>query len=161
MLLRLFMASTLIAGCAAQRAETPLPPKIEAVGILAEAREAAPDRTYILEDGRRFDISTEITRVLFQGGIGDPFVLGSDPTGPFVAVFSNQDGLPPDCWIIPAGGAHGIERGIFIELDGVLWRKAPTFRPGQPVPRQGEEYPFGTAFCFNASAQVSATVPRP
>lgn len=97
--------------------------------------------------------------MLFESGLGDPFVFGTDATGQFVGVFANQEGLPADCFIIPAGGYHGIERGSFIELEGVLWRKAPTFRSSQPAPAPGDIYPPYARFCFDERAQITSIVP--
>ncbi len=135
----------------------PAPPTIQAVGILADERIDDPDRTYILVDGRTFHIKTDATRVLFEGGLGHPFVLGSDASGPFVAVFAHQEGLPDDCHIVPAGG-DGIERGAFVEIKGVLWKKAADFHSDVAPPAAGEEWP-ATRFCFNEQAEVASAVP--
>lgn len=135
------------------------PPIFEAVGILADERIADPDRTYALADGRRFQVSMLHTRELFNGGgQGRTFVLGSDATGPFVGIFGRQDGLPEDC-NIPGIGASGIERDAFIEIKGVLWRKAPTFDQASVPGSAGTAYPPSTRFCFDERARVSSTVP--
>lgn len=134
----------------------PAPPTIEALGILASEEDADPIRTYGLADGRTFEVSIEQTRVLFNGGgLGQPFVLGSDAAGSFVAIFSHQDGLPNDCHI-PGIGVIGVERGAFIEVNGVLWRKAPSFEAAMALPAIGEEYPSAARFCFNDQAQVAS-----
>lgn len=82
--------------------------------------------------------------MLFESGLGDPFVFGTDATGQFVGVFANQEGLPADCFIIPAGGYHGIERGSFIELE---------------APAPGDIYPPYARFCFDERAQITSIVP--
>jgi hypothetical protein len=153
------LAVALISGCSAQPPSPPAPspPTIQTLGILAEERLADPNRTYVLADGRTIDISLEQTRVLFDGGFGQPFVAGTDETGPFVAVFAHQDGLPDDCHVVPAG-ADGIERGGFIEIKGVLWRKALTFHSPE-TPNPGDHYQSGTRFCFDEQVQVASTVP--
>ena len=136
------------------------PPTFEAIGILADERISDPERTYILADGRRFDVSMLHTRMLFDdgGGIGQPFILGSDETGSFVGIFGRQDGLPDGCNI--AGiGARGIDRGVFIEIKGVLWVKAPSFDPASAPPSSGTPYPSSTRFCFDDHARVTSTVP--
>jgi hypothetical protein len=133
-------------------------PTIEAIGILADAHIAGLARTFILSDGRTFEVSIETARVLFEGGLGQPFVMGSDASGSFVAVFAHQDGLPDDCHI-PGIGAHAIERGAFVEVEGVMWRKATTFRTSSPLPALGRAFDTSIRFCFNDRAEVAYTVP--
>lgn len=158
-LLSLVVAAALIGGCSTQPpSPPPLPPVIQTVGILAEERIADPDRTYVLADGRTIQVSIEVTRVLFEGGLGQPFVAGTDASGPFVAVFAHQDGLPDDCHI-PGIGAFGIERGSFIEIKGVLWHKAAAFRSARSLPAFGEQFDASTRFCFDDQAEVMNTVP--
>lgn len=159
-----WLLATLVVGCAAFTREEPVgpapaPPTIEAVGMTAAMMEAAPIHTYVLEDGRTFEISTDETRVVFEGGPGQPFVLGHDATGPFVAVFSSQEGRPAECHIIPAGGGQGIDRGMFIEAEGILWRKTADFRLEVQAPGLGQRYVGVGAFCFNDVAEVFAAVP--
>lgn len=151
-------AVLLIGACAEPPAPPPEAPAFLAVGILADTRVADPQRTYILEDGRNFEISIDVTRVVFEGGPGHPFVLGQDATGPFVAVFAHQEGRPDDCHIIPAGGGRGIERGMFIEAEGILWRKTADFRSDVEIPPPGQDYAGLGAFCFDERAQVYAAV---
>lgn len=122
---------------------------------MAGERVADPIRTYILADGRSFSVSMNDTRVLFEGGLGSPFVLGTDARGSFVAVFSRQDGLPRDCHIVPAGGYDGIDRGPFVEVEGVLWRKAPNFTSQPAVPLSPGAAP-STQYCFNERAEVTS-----
>ena len=134
------------------------PPTFEAIGILADERIADPNRTFILADGRRFDVSLLQTRLLFDtGGIGSPFVKGWDETGPFVGIFGRQDGLPDGC-NIPEIGATWVDRGPFIDINGVLWRKAPSFDPASAL-APGTSYDTSTRFCFNDRATVTAIVP--
>jgi hypothetical protein len=157
----------LLAGCGAvEPPPSPLPstslspPTFEAIGILADERISDPDRTYVLADGRSFDVSMVQTRMLFDdgGGVGQPFIKGRDETGPFVGIFGLQDGLPDGCYI-PGIGARGIDRGIYIEIKGVLWRKAPSFDPASAPGSNGTPYPSSTRFCFDDQARVTATVP--
>jgi hypothetical protein len=153
-----------LAACSAVEPSPPppplSPPTFEAIGILADERISDPDRTYILADGRRFDVSMLETRMLFDagGGIGAPFILGSDETGSFVGIFGRQDGLPDGCNIAGIGG-RGIDRGVFIEIKGVLWVKAPSFDPASAPPSSGTPYPSSTRFCFDDHARVTSTVP--
>ncbi len=68
-------------------------------------------------------------------------LIGFDARGPFVAAFPIQAGLPPDCY---RENAEGIERGAYIETEGVLWSKAPSFT--SPIhPDVGSAYPGGDA----------------
>ncbi len=160
------LGSLLLAGCAAvEPTPSPLPstalspPTFEAIGILADERISDPDRTYVLADGRSFDVSMLHTRLLFDdgGAIGQPFIKGWDETGPFVGIFGRQDGLPDGC-NIPEIGAIGVDRGSFIDINGVLWRKAPSFDPASAL-APGTSYDTSTRFCFDDHARVTATVP--
>jgi len=159
---RRFMATAMVgaaiaAGCAGTT--PPNPPIIETVGILeAELIFAEPKRRYQLADGRTFEISTDQTRVLFEGGLGHPFVMGRDAAGPFVASFAGQVGLPETCHIIPVAGP-GIERGAYIEVQGVLWSKAPGFATTVPTPGLGAEWPGAARFCFDELARITTVVP--
>ena len=151
--------AALVSACATPAISLPpAPPTIQLVGILADARIADPVRIYILEDGRKIEISTADTRVAFEGGLGHPFVQGIDARGPFVAVFSGQEGRPQDCHIIPANGGRGIERGPFIELEGILWRKGEDFASDVSIPTSGQRYVGIGAFCFDEHAQVTSAV---
>lgn len=153
------LAASLLGGCTSDPASSPpSPPTIQAIGILADEHIADPNRTYILADGRTFEVSIEATRVLFEGGPGQPFVLGTDASGPFVGVFMHQDGLLEDCHL--AGiGPDAIERGTFIEIEGVLWRKAAAFHSSAASPALGSRYDGSIRFCFNDAAEVTSTVP--
>lgn len=156
------LAVLALAACAsAPGIAPPAPPVIETTGVTAEIRVAQPDWTFVLEDGRTFMVNEADTRILFAGGLGDPFVLGRDATGRFVAVFSNQDGLPDDCHIIPPDADNvGIERGAHIEIRGVLWQKANGFVAADGLPALGTAYESGTRFCFDSKARVFATIPN-
>jgi len=152
------LAVSLLGGCTSDPAPSPPgAPTIQAIGILVEEHIADPNRTYILADGRTFEVSIETTRVLFEGGLGQPFVLGTDASGPFVGVFSHQDGLPEDCHLAGTG-PDAIERGAFIEIKGVLWRKAPSFVPSTDLPAVGTRYDGSNRFCFNDQSEVAYIV---
>ena len=152
------LAASLVGGCTSDPVPSPpAPPTIQAIGILAEEHIADPNRTYILADGRTFEVSIETTRVLFEGGAGQPLVLGTDASGPFVGVFSHQDGLPEDCHLAGTG-PDAIERGAFIEIGDVLWRKASRFDPSSDLPAVGARYDGSNRFCFNDQAEVAYIV---
>jgi hypothetical protein len=152
------LGAALLASCIGSVSPAPAPPTIEALGVLAEEQIADPARRYVLADGRTVEISTETTRVLFEGSLGQPFVSGTDASGRFVGVFTRQDGLPVDCHL--AGiGTLGIERGAFVEVHGVLWRKAAGFHSTLSFPGLGRPYDGSTRFCFNDRAEVAYTIP--
>lgn len=65
--------------------------------------------------------------MVVEGGPGTRSSRESIAHGPFVAVFSSQERRPDDCHIIPTNGGNGIERGGFIKLEGILWRKDAAF----------------------------------
>lgn len=144
-----------LAGCGSS-AVAPAPPTIAAIGILASQAIAGSTETYTLTDGRAFEISQPATRLLFMGGTGRLFVMGRDTQGPFVGVFLTQAGLPSDCFL--AGLApKAIEFGAYVDIGGVMWRKAAGFHSSQH-PASGQTYDASTRFCFNASAEVTYAV---
>ena len=156
------IAAMVVGGCSwappTSAPSAPSPPTIQAIGILADLHISDPNRTYILDDGRTFEVSITTTRLLFAGGPGQPFVLGTDGAGPFLAVFAHQDGLPEDCHI-PGPGAYAIERGAFVEIGGVLWGKASTFHSSASPPALGASFDTSLRFCFNERAEVAYIVP--
>jgi hypothetical protein len=158
------LVASLLVGCGSVELPSvppppPAPPTIQVVGVLADEQIADPKRTYTLADGRTVDVDTRVTRIAFEGGLGHPFVLGTDADGPFLAGFEHQDGLPDDCHIVPAGGP-GIERGPYVEIKGILWKKAVDFHSDIAPPLMGEEWGGGsTRFCFNERAEVTSAVP--
>ena len=114
-----------------------------------------------LDGHRRLLLSLVLATALIGGCSTQPPSPTSSPpvihTVGIVAVFAHQDGLPEDCHI-PGIGAVGIERGSFIEIKGVLWRKAAAFRSAQPLPALGEQFDASTRFCFDDQAEVTTTV---
>lgn len=135
----------------------PTIPEILQIGTVAEIRIADPQRVYVLDDGRRIEISIATTRVLFEGGLGQPLVHGRDIGGDFLAVFTTQGGLPSDCHL-PGIGHTGTDQGAYIEIAGVLWPKASTFHSAE-VSAIGRPYAGSTRFCFNEQAEVAYAVP--
>ena len=138
-------------------ASPPPAPSFEAIGRVAAMTVAGPIHTYILEDGRTFEVDAQGVRILFEGGVGSPIVVGTQGDLRFVAVFVHQDGLPADCWL-PGIGADGREWGTAIEIDGVLWSKGPGFVADGPIPARGDPYPSSARFCFDAQARVTRVV---
>jgi hypothetical protein len=132
---------------------TLIPPVIEMAGIVADARSIDATSEYTLDDGRSFTVTRGPDRILGRPG-GGLVVLGHDRDGRFLAGFPTQGGLPDDCYV---DNSEGVDRGAFVELYGVLWRKSPAFVAAQLV-RPDHEYPGGTRFCFNADGLVSGTV---
>jgi hypothetical protein len=144
------------AACSPQ-ASPPPAPSFEAIGRVAGMTVAWPIHTYVLEDGRTFEVDAEGVRILFEGGGGSPIVVGTQGDARFVAVFVHQDGLPADCWL-PGIGAVGREWGTAVEIDGVLWSKAAGFVADGPIPARGDTYPSSARFCFDAEARVTRVV---
>jgi hypothetical protein len=148
--------TVVVAACSTQPSP-PTAPRLEAVGRLASATVAGPIHTYVLEDGRTFALDSEAVRILFEGGPGSPVVVGTQGDQRFAGVFVHQDGLPADCWL-PGIGAVGREWGAAIEIGGVLWSKAPGFKPGGTIPGRGDRYPSSARFCFDGQARVTGVV---
>ena len=106
---------------------------------------------YVFSDGSGHEVPTSYRQI---GDLGDLVIIGSDRGGPFVASFPIQDGLPPDCY---RETAVGIERGAYIEAEGIMWAKAPGFAsPGTPA--VGTEYTPGTRFCFNEHGLIESVI---
>jgi hypothetical protein len=70
-----------------------------------------------------------------------------------MACFVPQGGLPDNCYV---ENDPGVDRGAFVEILGILWRKAPGFVATVP---SGVPYPTGTRFCFDATGRIGGTVP--
>jgi hypothetical protein len=156
-----FPTVLVLGSCGALDLASPLPgpPTIQVVGMLADERIADSERTITLADGRTFVLDTWVTRIAFEGGLGHPFVIGTDAAGPFAAGFAHQEGLPDDCHILPAGGP-GVERGDYVEIQGILWKKAADFDSDVAPPAAGKEWGDGaTRFCFNEQAEIKSAVP--
>lgn len=108
---------------------------------------------YTFADGTVHEVPAGYRQIGDSPGFG-VVIIGSDGNGPFVAAFPTQAGLPPDCF---RENAEGIDRGAYIETEGVLWSKAPTFT--SPIhPDVGSAYPGGTRFCFNDHALITEVI---
>lgn len=157
----LALLTTVLGACSGvSPAESPpSPPTIQAIGTLAAARTSGALHAFTLTDGRSFEANTDMGQlVLFRGGaLGAPFVTGLEDGRTFAAGFVHQDGLPADCWL-PGIGELGIERGSFVEIGGVLWRKSLSFVSDVALPAVGEPFPASARFCFDANALVTRVV---
>jgi hypothetical protein len=158
-LARWFLIAAFMTACTAATSSAPAgPPELLAIGRLAKVDIAEPQRRYFLTDGRIIDISTMTTRIVFAGGgPGEPIVHGRDAQGDFIAIFATQAGLPPDCHL-PGIGATGVDRGDYVEIAGILWRKAIGFEASEAT-GSGQAYPPSTRFCFNDQAELTSTLP--
>ena len=85
------------------------------------SRSTRTSTRYVFADGSVHDVPNSYRPI---GDPGELVIIGSDAQGNFVASFPLQGGLPPDCY---RENAVGIERGDYIEAEGVLWAKAPDF----------------------------------
>ena len=141
-----------VVGCNADEGGAPKPPTIEAAGLAIDIRIDADGTRYTFADGSIHEVPNSY-RQLGDGGFG-VVIIGSDSTGPFVAGFPTQDGLPADCY---RENAVGVDRGGYIETQGVLWAKAPTFdSPFHPA--LGSSYPAGVRFCFDISGRIASVI---
>ena len=134
----------------------PAPPRIDFAGVPAEVRTYADRWSYILDDGTVIDVPQETSRTVTRFGASGPLVLiGRDAIGRFVASFSPQDGLPDGCYMT---NDVGIERGVAIEIGGVLFIKDEEFVPSAVPPGMDRPYPSGTRFCFGEDGRVTSVV---
>lgn len=141
--------------CGQEAGPAPSPPTIQAVGIATDVRFYPDFARIVFADGTVQDVPTSHRQIGESPGLG-LVIIGFDSTGPFVASFPTQDGLPADCY---RANTTGIERGAYIEIEGVLWAKAPSFASAT-VPEIGSAYPGGTRFCFNDRGMVAAVIDR-
>ena len=146
------VAMVALLGCTATDGSTPRPPTIQAVGIATDVRISADQTRYAFAEGSVHEVPNS-SRQIGDGGFG-LVIIGSDSEGPFVAGFPTQDGLPGDCY---RENAAGVDRGGYIETQGVLWAKAPTFAsPVHPAP--GASYPAGSRFCFDETGRIASVI---
>ena len=129
----------------------PSPPTLQAVGIVTDVRYYEDHARYVFSDGSVHEVPASYRQV---GDPGALVIIGFDEAGPFVASFPLQGGLPPDCY---RENAVGIERGAYIEAEGILWAKAPGFMSAE-TPALDTKYLPGTRFCFNDRGLVAYVV---
>lgn len=142
-------------GCGQDAGPAPSPPTIQAAGVATDVR-LYPDYTRIaFADGTVEEVPATYRQIGDPPGF-DLVIIGSDGTGPFLASFPNQAGLPADCY---RANTTGIERGTHIEIEGVLWAKASSFAAAA-VPERGFAYPGGTRFCFNDLGLIASVIDR-
>jgi hypothetical protein len=141
------------AGCSRGASPAPSPPTIEAVGVATDVRFYEGHVRIAFADGTVHEVAAGYRQIGDSPGF-NVIIIGSDSQGPFVASFPTQAGLPPDCF---REHAEGIERGAYIETEGVLWSKAASF--ASPVhPDVGSTYPGGTRFCFNGRGLITEVI---
>jgi hypothetical protein len=147
-----------LAACAPASLPAPSPPSISRVGIVTGLDLGNDFVRYTFDDGSTMQFDPTAYRQLTDDGWGGfgLVVIGFDADGQFVAAFPTQDGLPTDCYV---ENYEGIERGDYIQMHGVLWKKAPGFDDAD-LPDAGTAYPGGTRFCFNEHGEVSGIIPR-
>lgn len=155
----LILLALILPACSDSQPRPPttlLPPTIEIAGVVTSVSQDNEAAYYVLAGGREFAARFSETRLLEGSGSwgGDMVVAGKDSVGRFVVARMTQGGLPADCYV---DNSRGIDRGSFIELNEVLWKKAGDFIQGQPV-RPDYTYPGATRFCFNPNAEVTRTI---
>lgn len=130
------------------------PPLIEKAGLVASVWEESDNVRYVFADGVEVAFSTKDRRLLTGTPGGKLVILGVDAVGKFAGAYLPQDGLPADCYV---DASDGVDRGEFIELRGVLWRKAASFSQAELVPHD-TPYPRLTRFCFDVTGEISETI---
>src|SRR5690242_13685109 len=123
----LLIASTIAIaalGCGSAPAPSGGPAIIDEAGLVTSQGTDGRQNHYVFSDGRSAYVLL-IGRRLINSALGDVVVIGHDTNGPFLAAFTNQDGLPGNCYV---DDAQGIDRGAYIELRGILWTKATQFK---------------------------------
>jgi hypothetical protein len=151
------MLAMMLAACGGAAAAPPQPPTITKVGVVTNLEIHQDYIRYTFADGSIEEIPPSYRALTNDGWGGFGLaVLGSDADGPFVAAFPTQDGLPPNCYV---ENGEGVERGSYVQIHGVLWRKGSGFS-ADPLPADGAAYPAGTRFCFDEAGSISATIDR-
>lgn len=147
-----FSLALVLAAC---EAAVPAPPTILRAGIATEVTTDGSAVEIRFASGPPARLSLAGLRLVTGGVGGELVVLGSDAVGPFLAGFTTQEGLPAGCYV---DNARGINRGGFVELHGILWRKSSAIE--DPVrPGTDRAYPSGTRFCFDETAVIWAVLP--
>jgi hypothetical protein len=142
-----------LSGCGKDAGPAPSPPTLQAVGVATDVRFYQDHTRFVFADGTVQVVPASYRQIGESPGFG-LIIIGLDDTGPFVASFPTQAGLPADCY---RENRTGIERGAYIEMEGVLWAKAPSFTSAA-APENGSAYPGGTRFCFNDRGLVAGVV---
>jgi hypothetical protein len=131
------------------------PPEIEFVGLVTDVRISEDHVEFTDAAGEVHLVDPDAYRDVNGNGWGGPLqVLGRDAEGRFVASFPTQEGLPPDCY---RENAVGVDRGSHVEINGVLWRKAPGFDGSIAF---GTRYATGARFCFDELGRVASVIGR-
>jgi hypothetical protein len=144
-----------LAGCGAAQTPNRKPafPHVDDIGILWNVEERTDTITYVLSDGRRLERRKDAYRVAYDLASGATLVVsGTDERGPFIALVGSPDGAPADCEHMLRYG--GRDWGDALEVSGILWRKAPTFKSLVLIVTLGSSYPEDTIGCLNEDAQV-------
>jgi hypothetical protein len=146
------LAAAAIAAC--QATALFQPPTIVRAGIASavDTDGSAVHVTFV--SGPPVTLSLDGLRLVTGGVGGELEIIGSDADGPFLAGFTTQDGLPPDCYV---DNAQGVNRGQYIELRGILWQKASAIDDPEK-PGLGQAYSGGTRFCFGESGAIFAVI---
>jgi hypothetical protein len=140
-----------LTACGLLASPAPNPPTILSAGVTVDAK-VGQSVEYTYADGTTREVNPAGYRQLTPAGWFGPLViLGQDDTGPFVASFMTQEGLPSTCYF---ENAEGIARGAYIETRGVLWARASSLAS----PASGSTYPIGTRFCFNAQGVIDGVI---
>lgn len=154
----LLAVATLVVACGeAKPAQRPSPPALEAVGVVVDELYFDDRTVFKLVDGTVWERRNDQFRFRYQYSARSTlFVSGTDAEGTYVYLIGGSRDIPAECR--HAIGWGGREWGDGIEVEGLLWMKAPAFSTSvDPVP-VGIEYPTTIRFCLDDRARVIAAV---
>ncbi len=159
--LTLAVAGTVLVACGVGSTPEPtttpaplVPPTIEFAGLVTDISTFADHHEFTDAAGVIHAVAFDQHRdVTGNGCCGQLVVLGTDASGPFLATFQTQGGLPDDCFV---ENDAGMDQGSHVEIHGVLWRKARALQGAVPA---GVAYPSGTRFCFDEHGRIAGIVP--
>lgn len=143
-----------LTACSIGVSSAPSPPTLLAVGVATDIQIHRDYTRIVFADGSVHEVPNSYRQVGESPGNSWLVIIGSDAHGSFLASFPTQGDLPPDCY---RENAAGIERGEYIEAEGVMWAKAPDFS-SSVQPAVGRDYPLGTRFCFDDRGLISKVV---
>jgi hypothetical protein len=159
----LFGCAVIISSCAPLVTDSPKvpsspsalrPPVIELTERVASTQIFSDSVKYTTVDGRSVSISMADRRLITGSWDAQLVILGHDELGGFIATYQIQQGLPSDCFV---DGSEGIDRGDYVELHGVLWKKTYRFKSSSDT-HVDHSYPLGTRFCYDARGFISGIV---
>lgn len=148
--------AAVLAACQAQTGSLATPTIAQAGLVASATSDGTTLEIGFVGGGQPVTVQLSGLRLVTGGWGGKLIILGSDTSGRFLAAFNPQDGTPAGCYV---DNAQGIDRGEFIELQGILWHKTADVASATSQPATGQAYPGGTRFCFDPSGSIWQVVP--